>query len=945
MKSSLLRLRACTARLVVAGSLVGAGSLLAVAQPSGAVPPPSDTLSIATAPSSTVASGAAFAQQPVINENLPSSGIDTGDNTSTVVAALNGGVGSLVGTTTKTVSAGVATFTNLGITAPIGSYTITFSSTNDVNTVTTSSISVTVGAATQVAITTQPSAGQIIGSALATAPVVKVEDSGGNVVNYSGSATAAVNSGGCTISAGGTTSFSAGVATFTGLTLSGSSGASCTLTFAGDSFTSPASSAIALSTAATKLVIAIQPSASAMSGVALAQQPVVQVQDASSNVVAADSSSSVTATVTSAGGTVSSGTVSVVKGVATFSTLALNALVGSYTLTFSDGGLTTAVSNSISVTVGPAAKLHIATQPSSSVQSGVALAQQPVVFVEDSGGNIVTTNGSTVTATLTAGSGTVINPTAVAVSGIATFSGLGISAVAGLYSLTFNDGALTTAVSTSITVNSGPAAKLVIVTPPSTTVAAGAPLAVQPVIAVTDSGGNPVVGNSSTVTATITGGAYPVANGTAVVSPSTGRATFSALALNAAVGTYTLTFSDGALTTAVSASISVTPGTATKLVVTLQPSSSVASGAALSVQPVVKVEDAFNNVVTTDASTVTAKITTGGVSVTGGTAVAVSGVASFTTLALNALVGTYTLTFSDGSLTSAVSSSITVTVGAASQLVVTTKPSATAASGVALAQQPVVKVEDSGGNVVTSLATGSVTAAIYSGAGGAVSAGASAPISGGVAVFTGLTLTGVVGTTYTLVYSGASLSVVDTAKVLVGSAQAALSVTSTHGYFGRTVTLTTSGGSGTGSVTFALASGGTARGCSITGSTLRYASAGTCVVVATKAADSTYLSASSAATTVTISYLPVPGKVRVTFSAGRTGLTARALAQIATLSAKLTSHSVVLVTGYDPTSLARAKARAYAAGHALFVRVHVHVHYQWKRQGRLQVADLKTLSQ
>jgi len=43
-----------------------------------------------------------------------------------------------------------------------------------------------------------------------------------------------------------------------------------------------------------------------------------------------------------------------------------------------------------------------------------------------------------------------------------------------------------------------------------------------------------------------------------------------------------------------------------------------------------------------------------------------------------------------------------------------------------LRQQPVIKVEDTGGNIVTTVATGAVTASISTGAGGTLSAGSSA---------------------------------------------------------------------------------------------------------------------------------------------------------------------------------------------------------------------------
>jgi hypothetical protein len=77
-------------------------------------------------------------------------------------------------------------------------------------------------------------------------------------------------------------------------------------------------------------------------------------------------------------------------------------------------------------------------------------------------------------------------------------------------------------------------------------------------------------------------------------------------------------------------------------------------------------------------------------------------------------------------------------------------------------------------------------------------------------------------------------------------------------FTGQTITsptafsaLSTTGGSGTGSVTYAVTTAGTA-GCSITGTTLSYTTAGTCGVTATKATDSNYNSVSSSEATFTI---------------------------------------------------------------------------------------------
>jgi hypothetical protein len=91
------------------------------------------------------------------------------------------------------------------------------------------------------------------------------------------------------------------------------------------------------------------------------------------------------------------------------------------------------------------------------------------------------------------------------------------------------------------------------------------------------------------------------------------------------------------------------------------------------------------------------------------------------------------------------------------------------------------------------------------------------------------------------------------------TAQSSLTITTLSGTVGKPLTLTTSGGSGTGAVTYTVANG-TANGCTISGGSLTSKSAGTCVVVATKSADSTYLSISSSPTTITMGARALPAR-------------------------------------------------------------------------------------
>ena len=146
------------------------------------------------------------------------------------------------------------------------------------------------------------------------------------------------------------------------------------------------------------------------------------------------------------------------------------------------------------------------------------------------------------------------------------------------------------------------------------------------------------------------------------------------------------------------------PGEASVLVITTQPSATAASGSAFSQQPVIEVQDAFGNPLNTDnGRTVTVTVSVGGTLV-GTTSIATSGgVATFTDLGIGGRIDSannpYTLTFTATGLSSANSNAVELTsAGTATQLVIMTQPSATASSGSAVAQQPVIEVQDAYGN-------------------------------------------------------------------------------------------------------------------------------------------------------------------------------------------------------------------------------------------------------
>src|SRR5205085_2316241 len=142
-----------------------------------------------------------------------------------------------------------------------------------------------------------------------------------------------------------------------------------------------------------------------------------------------------------------------------------------------------------------------------------------------------------------------------------------------------------------------------------------------------------------------------------------GVATFSGLTVDLA-NTYTLTAADGALTNGTSASFTISPAAASKVVFTQQPSSANAGATTGTIKATV--EDSFGNVVTTDTSNVTVALTppAGATPSCTYTAPARAGVATFSGLSVD-LVNTYTLTASDALLATSASASFTISPAAA----------------------------------------------------------------------------------------------------------------------------------------------------------------------------------------------------------------------------------------------------------------------------------------
>jgi hypothetical protein len=448
---------------------------------------------------------------------------------------------------------------------------------------------------------------------------------------------------------------------------------------------------------------------------------------------------------TSGGSVISSATIT--AGNSSVSVFYGDTVAGSPTLSAAASGLT---SGTQGATISPAAasKLAFTTQPAGAT-GGSAFGTQPVVTVQDAFGNPVPSDASSVTLAIgtnpSSGALTCTTNPVAASAGVASFAGCKIDKAGNGYTLVATDGALTSATSNAFNVTVGAAAKLAFTQQPSSSTG-GVAFPTQPKVTVQDAGGNTVASSASIALAIGTNPSGGALSGTTTVTATNGVATFSGLAIDKAGSGYTLTASSGALTGDTSTPFNVTVGPAAKLAFTAQPAGAT-GGSAFGTQPVVTVQDAGGNTVTSDASSVTLAIGTnpsgGALTCTANPKAAASGVVSFAGCKIDKAGNGYTLVATDGALASATSSAFNVTVGAATQFVVSAPATANAGGAVA---GITLTAADAGGNVVTTY-TGS-HAITWSGASNAPNGTAPSYPASSVSFTNGVSTTSLSGTFY-----------------------------------------------------------------------------------------------------------------------------------------------------------------------------------------------------
>jgi hypothetical protein len=263
------------------------------------------------------------------------------------------------------------------------------------------------------------------------------------------------------------------------------------------------------------------------------------------------------------------------------------------------------------VTVAPAgvSQLAFTAQPSSSI-AGATITPPVQVSARDPFNNLVPsyTGNVTVAIETNPGGGTLSGTKQVAaVAGVATFSTLSINMVGTGYSLLAAAAGLVSASSAAFDITSSTGTQLVFTVQPATTTA-GATINSAVEVTARDAMGNTATGFTGNVTVAIgtnpNGGAL---SGTTTVAAVAGVATFSTLSIDKSGTGYTLTAGATGFSGATSIGFAITPGPATQLVFTGEPTNTTV-GATITPAVQVTARDAMGNTATGFTGNVTVAI-------------------------------------------------------------------------------------------------------------------------------------------------------------------------------------------------------------------------------------------------------------------------------------------------------------------------------------------------
>lgn len=603
------------------------------------------------------------------------------DATDSITLSKNGSAtwGTLTSASSLTKSAvsGIATWTDLAVTVTAGAGSINAAASGLTGSVSNSITITATCTPDHLTFTSQPTSATL-GSSLGTVSVGIYNASnvlcGGATNSITLSKTGGATWGTLTSTTSLTKSATSGVATWTDLSVTVTPG-SGTITAAASGLTGTASNSITITASCTPhhLTYISQPSSAALN--ASLGTVSVGVYDAG-NVLCSTATNSITLSKNGSAmwGTLVSGsslTKSAVTGVATWTDLSVSTTTGAGAIDAAASGLTSATSNSITIstTCTPDHITFIA-QPSSAV-IGATLGTV-TVGVYDSGS--VLCSGATTSITLSkamgATWGTLVSGsslTKAAVAGIATWTDLSVTTTPGAGSINAAASMLTGDTSSSITISSPPCVPhhLTFISQP-TSATLGSSLGTVSV-GVYDSGSALCSAATSSVTLSKNGGATwgALASSSLTKSAVSGVATWTDLSVTTTAGSGSINAASSGLTGATSNSITISSScTPDHLTFISQPSSAPIGGTLGTVT--VGVYNASNALCSAATNSVTLSknmSATWGTLASGSslTKAAVAGVATWTDLSVTTTAGAGSIDAASSMLTGATSSSITIT--------------------------------------------------------------------------------------------------------------------------------------------------------------------------------------------------------------------------------------------------------------------------------------------
>lgn len=593
----------------------------------------------------------------------------------------------------------------LSVTGVTNGGPVTVTDTNGATATQTFTVTVSSAAASTIAISGGNGQTATVGTSVSTAPTVIVKDEFGNPLTRT-QVTFAVASGSGTIAPTTAVITNAqGIASVTSWTLGTTSGTN-TLTATSTGLTgSPLTfTATGIAGSASKIVFLQQPT-NAVSTIDLNPIVTVEFQDSNNNRVLSTDNITIGIGTNPNSGTLS-GTLTRASNsdVATFSGLSIDKVGEGYTLAASSGSFNV-TSNAFNITAGAASLDHT----TATVPAGVAGSTTSItITVRDAGGNPLTGQAGLLAVSISEGSpnhGATLSSINDNNDGTYTVTYTPTKIGDDIIAISLNGTALGSSPYTS-TVSAGAVTNFLVERSGDSGGNIGEQTAVESFtirITARDAQENTVTGFTNTVNVALNKNSLQSGGGTTANFVAGVLASHS-VQINTAATAYQITATQTGVTspTGTSNSFNVVPASGNKIVITTQPAGG-ASGSTLATQPIVEVQDAVNNRVTSFTGEITVSIHSGDDGTLTGTTIvsAVAGVVTYSDLVLAGLVSeNYILRFSGSSLTSVNSNNVTVTPGAATRLAIT--GSSTQVAGTS--QNLTITAYDSKGNVSTGYA-------------------------------------------------------------------------------------------------------------------------------------------------------------------------------------------------------------------------------------------------